>query len=90
MALVTIREEAFSAGELSLLPPATLKEAFRKLRDRPDAGKPLERVLKGCRSLHVGDSRIVYRHLADRDEVQIIAIGRRRDEEVYATAEGRV
>jgi mRNA-degrading endonuclease RelE of RelBE toxin-antitoxin system len=90
MALVTIREEAYSAGELELIPAGILKVALRKLRDRPDAGKPLERVLKGCRSLRVGDGRIVYRHYLERDEVQVIAIGRRREDEVYASAEGRV
>lgn len=57
-----------------------------------EAGKPLERQLKGCRSIRPDGvtNRIVYRLLEEGDLVEIIAIGRRRDDEVYSVASGRL
>lgn len=82
--------------ELDFAPRDKLKKAVRRLEDNPEAGKPLQQALAGCRSLRLGGSenRIVYRirQEASSDEqiVEVIAIGRRRDDEVYATAEGRL
>jgi mRNA-degrading endonuclease RelE of RelBE toxin-antitoxin system len=90
VAVVVIRVEVIEGGELSLLPMELLRGAIRKLEDRPDAGKPLTRSLKGCRSLRVGACRIVYREREGGAVVEILAIGKRRDEEVYDAAEPRV
>ena len=47
-------------------------------------GKPLSGVLHGFRRLRVGDYRIVYRVVRDRVVVEVVCVGIRRDEEVYA------
>ena len=54
------------------------------------AGKPLSGELAGCRRMRTGDVRIVYRVEASVIEVLIIAVGPRRDDEVYRTARRRV
>ncbi len=62
----------------------------RIMRGEPDkAGKPLRGSLSGCRRIRTGNIRIVYRVDGKRVEVLIIAIGARRDDEVYQTAESR-
>lgn len=53
-------------------------------------GKPLAGRLAGYRRIRTGSTRIVYRVNAEAIEVLIVAIGQRRDAEVYAAAEGRV
>lgn len=86
------------ASELKIVSPASLKEAVRRLERDPECGKPLGGKLAGCRSIRVegSENRIVYRvrtkgsNGATDVEVEIIAIGRRRDDAVYDTAEKRV
>jgi len=57
----------------------------------PDkAGKPLSGQLAGCRRMRTGQTRIVYRVNGDRVEVLIIAVGMRRDNEIYDAATSRV
>lgn len=57
----------------------------------PDkSGKPLAGRLAGYRRIRTGSTRIVYRVNADAIEVLIVAVGQRRDSEVYAAAEQRV
>lgn len=89
MALVVVRREVIEAGEVELVPRAALVEAFRRLERDPEAGKPLVRELKGCRSLRLrgSENRLIYR-LRD-DVVEILAIGRRRDSEVHGAAAAR-
>ncbi len=89
MARVVIRREVWEEGELDLVPRAKLKEALRELEQDPESGKPLGRELKGCWSIRIGGSenRLVYR--IDGDDVEVLAIGRRRDEEVYDVAKQR-
>jgi mRNA interferase RelE/StbE len=53
-------------------------------------GKPLSGELAGCRRIRTGDVRIVYRVHAEIIEVLIVAIGPRRNNEVYLTARRRV
>jgi mRNA-degrading endonuclease RelE of RelBE toxin-antitoxin system len=88
---VSIRFEVIDEGELDLVPRGALKAAIRRIRDDPECGKPLTRALAGCRSVRVGGSenRLVYRVLAP-DLVEVIGIGRRRDDEVYDEAATRV
>jgi mRNA interferase RelE/StbE len=53
-------------------------------------GKPLSGALSGCRRTRTGQTRIVYRVDGDRVEVLIIAVGMRRDNEIYDSAPSRV
>jgi mRNA interferase RelE/StbE len=53
----------------------------------PDiVGKPLHGALAGYRRLRTGATRIVYRVDRGKVEVLIIAVGMRRDDEVYKKA----
>jgi mRNA interferase RelE/StbE len=63
----------------------------RIIHGEPDkAGKPLSGQLAGCRRTRTGQTRIVYRVNGDRVEVLIIAVGMRRDNEIYDAATSRV
>ena len=70
---------------------AVLKAIEERIRDgAPDqSGKPLAGELAGCRRIRSGDVRIVYRVDAGIVEVLIIAVGPRRNDEVYRTARKR-
>jgi mRNA interferase RelE/StbE len=62
----------------------------RLVRGEPDkSGKPLSGDLAGYRRLRTGQTRIVYRVDGARIEVLVIAVGQRRDDEVYESAERR-
>lgn len=71
---------------------AALKTIEERIRDgEPDMiGKPLSGELAGCRRIRTGDLRIVYRVDAGIVEVLIIAVGPRRNYEVYRSASKRV
>lgn len=64
---------------------AKVEAACRELANDPERGKPLQLTLKGLRSWRTGDFRIVYRIVAERVEVIVVALGHRR--EVYALVE---
>ena len=53
-------------------------------------GKPLSGELAGFRRIRTGQTRIVYRVDGIRIEVLIIAVGMRRDNEIYDLAVGRI
>ncbi len=53
-------------------------------------GKPLRGSLAGCRRIRTGDTRIVYRVDGQAIVVLVIAVGARRDSEVYDAAAARV
>ena len=53
-------------------------------------GKALRGSLAGCRRIRTGDTRIVYRVDGQAIIVLIIAVGARRDSEVYDAAAERV
>lgn len=63
-----------------------------RIRDgEPDKiGGPLRGLLAGCRRIRTGTTRIVYRIDGGSAQILIIAVGARRDEEVYKLAQGRV
>jgi mRNA interferase RelE/StbE len=62
----------------------------RLARGEPEkSGKPLSGDLSGYRRLRTGQTRIVYRVDGKRIEVLVIAVGQRRDDEVYEKAERR-
>ena len=71
---------------------AVLKTIESRIRDgEPDkTGKPLSGELAGCRRIRTGDVRIVYCIHAEIIEVLIVAVGPRRNDEVYRTARKRV
>lgn len=57
----------------------------------PDkSGKPLAASLAGCRRIRTGETRIVYRVNGQAIQVLIVAVGARRDKEVYDAAQRRV
>ncbi|TFB43145.1 type II toxin-antitoxin system RelE/ParE family toxin [Pseudomonas sp. F01002] len=63
----------------------------RIINGEPDkSGKPLRASLAGCRRIRIGDTRIVYRVDGKAIQVLIVAVGARRDEEVYGAAERRL
>ena len=53
-------------------------------------GKPLSGALKGYRRIRTGQTRIVYRVYAAKIEILIVAVGMRRDDEIYDSATSRV
>jgi mRNA interferase RelE/StbE len=81
--------------DLTLLGSAEARRALSVIEERilhgePDkAGKPLRGILSGCRCIRTGNIRIMYRVDGKRVEVLIIAVGARRDDEVYQAAESR-
>jgi len=91
---VVVLEEVALSGELRLVSRAKLKDAFGRIGDRPELGKPLKRELAGCRRIHLGggDHRLVYREttMGGEDVVEVIAIGLRKDDQVYLTAAKRI
>jgi mRNA interferase RelE/StbE len=63
----------------------------RVINGEPDkSGKPLAGNLAGYRRIRTGDTRIVYKVVEDRIHIFIIAIGNRRDDEVYDLAAKRL
>jgi mRNA interferase RelE/StbE len=59
----------------------------RIIHGEPDkSGKPLHGSLAGYRRMRTGDTRIVYRVEKGKVEILIIAVGMRRDDEVYEKA----
>ena len=87
-----MRLEVVEAREHEGVPKDKLRAACRSLKEDPLRGKPLGGRLIGCYSIRVAGSenRLVYMYSQDQDEVTILAIGRRRDSEVYKTAKHRV
>ncbi len=79
--------------ELGFVPRAKLKRTLRDLERDPDSGKALTRGLTGCRSVRVvgSENRLVYRvrGTGPDAQVEVLAIGRRRDSAVYGVAERR-
>jgi len=71
---------------------AVLKTIETRIRDgEPErTGNPLSGELAGCRRVRTGDVRIVYCVNAEVIEVLIVAVGPRRNDEVYKTALKRV
>lgn len=83
-------------GDLDQLGSAAANRILDVIEERvvngePDkSGKPLRASLAGCRRIRTGDTRIVYRVNGRAIQVLIVAVGVRRDAEVYGAAERRV
>ena len=56
-----------------------VRAAVEELSRDPLQGKPLSFTLKGLRSWHTGDWRIVYKAEAERVVVVVVTVGHRRD-----------
>jgi mRNA interferase RelE/StbE len=71
---------------------AVLKTIETRIRyGEPDkTGKPLSGELSGLRRIRTGDVRIIYRVEAGVIEVLIVAVGPRRNDEVYKSARTRI
>lgn len=82
--------------DLTRLGSAAAKRILDVIEDRirdgePDkVGKPLRGALAGCRRIRAGNTRIVYKVDGEAIQVLIVAVGARRDEEVYKLADRRV
>ena len=83
-------------GDLDQLGSAAANRILDVIEERiihgePDkSGKPLRASLVGCRRIRTGDTRIVYRVDGRAIQVLIVAVGARRDEEVYGAAQRRL
>ncbi len=76
----TIRYAASAARSIHRLDPQVrrrVRAALEVLREDPTRGKALQMSLKGLRSWRTGDYRIVYRVVADRVEVLVVAVAHR-------------
>ena len=62
----------------------------RIAKGEPDKlGKPLSGALKGYRRIRTGQTRVVYRVHAAQVEILVIAVGMRRDDEIYKVSAKR-
>lgn len=81
--------------DLESLGPSRAKVALKVIEERirngePDkAGSPLRDQLAGYRRIRTQDIRIVYHVNGKKIEVLIIAVGARRDSEVYENVSKR-
>lgn len=53
-------------------------------------GEPLRDSLRGFWKVRIGNYRLVYRYDAKQDLIEIAAVGKREDSEVYKTAALRI
>jgi mRNA interferase RelE/StbE len=84
------------ADDLDNLGDSAATKILKAIEDKIENGEPdklgipLRGVLAGYRRIRVGDTRIVYRLDQGAVEVLIVAVGARRDKEVYHAAEKRI
>lgn len=68
-----------------------VKTIDRKLTSAPNQyGAPLSNNLKNFRKLRIGDFRVVYRVFNQKVIVFVLAVGPRRDKEIYQAASKRL
>jgi mRNA interferase RelE/StbE len=85
-----VKRDLISLGRVEAAAILKVIEA-RIIHGEPDkAGKTLHGQLAGCRRIRTGQTRIVYRVNGERVEVLIIAVGMRRDNEIYDAATDRI
>lgn len=92
MAVVYVHSELLEAGEHKLVTDGQWKDALRQLKRHPVGGKHLAAPLRGCQSIRVGgENRLIYRcRTPECAEVEVLAIGRRRDSAAYRVAAKRI
>jgi len=77
------------ADEHKILKRGQQRAMLKALEQAPDKQKPLTGELKGYHRWRTGALRVVYKIYPTRREVEIIAIGKRRDDEIYIIARKR-
>lgn len=83
-------------SDLDSLGKADARKALKVIDERiingePEkAGRSLGKNLVGCRRIRTGDIRIVYKMIDNEVQVLIIAVGPRRNNEVYDRSGKRV
>ena len=82
-------------GDLESIGPSAARRIMRaidiKLIANPlQFGFPLSVNLSGFRKLRVGDYRVVYLTVQEKVIVYVLAVGPRRDKEIYRTATKRI
>lgn len=90
MYTVVFGAEVVMDDEASLLSREHQREMLRVLESSPRTCKPLQGLLRGHYRWRCSDVRVVFRVDEPSATVTVIAIGKRRDAEVYATAQRRV
>ncbi len=81
--------------DLQSIGPASAKRIIltinEKLSVAPDKfGAPLSNNLKNFRKLRIGDYRVVYQLAHKKVIVFVLAVGPRRDKQIYQTASKRI
>jgi mRNA interferase RelE/StbE len=81
--------------DLKSVGPAAAKRIMQTInnkliKDPEKFGAPLSNNLKNFRKLRIGDFRVVYQVLDKRVTVFVLAIGPRRDKEIYRSASSRI
>ena len=87
----TVFYHPYVADDLESIGPSASKRIMRaideKLTKAPlQFGAPLSGNLGGFRKLRIGDYRLVYQVVAEKVIVYVLAVGLRRDREIYRTA----
>ena len=68
-----------------------IKTIDKKLACEPEKfGAPLSHNLRDFRKLRIGDFRVVYQVLHKKVIVFVLAVGPRRDKEIYRSASDRI
>ena len=78
-------------NDLKSVGPAAAKRIMRTINEKltraPEKfGAPLSNNLKDFRKLRIGDFRVVYQVLNKKVIVFVLAVGPRRDKEIYRSA----
>lgn len=87
---VLFRAEVVMSKEFDLLTREQQRAMLRVLEANPRQQKALTGALRGHYRYRVGDLRVVFSVNDTPPTVTIVAIGRRRNNEIYSTAGGRV
>jgi len=83
------------ADDLESVGPSAARRIMRaidtKLTTEPlQFGAPLSANLSGFRKLRIGDYRVVYQVVEKKVIVYVLAVGPRRDKEIYKAATKRI
>ncbi len=88
--LPQVKDDLKMLGRAEALRILKVIDARIKEGEPDKSGKLLRGSLSGCRRIRAGNTRIVYQVDKGKIRVLIVAVGMRRDSEVYQLAEKRV
>jgi mRNA interferase RelE/StbE len=83
-------------SDLSSIGPSNARRILKVIEERLQKGEPekagklLRGEFKGLRRIRTGNLRIIYNVDSGSVEVLVVAVGMRRDEEVYALVASRL